>query len=317
MELARRIVPFWLSISFLFIHGVQGAEQGEIEMELIGNETYQCQYASFSASFPNSGTPVRVFVSVNHHSHSDHSHSSHEHDTVLVWVEDISTSRFKTCVVTGGQEFGADYNIHWLAFQGAQSGVQHGQARYGLFTTGTKCTRVVFAPAFSTVPYIQTTVQHGTVNKRKDAMDVWIESLSKTEFEVCLRESRTFDGPHSNLSVNWMAYEQFLPSPWKARMFSKILFSKYEIPSAHENYALCKTINFTAPFYMPPKVLVTAAKFVNNTSSRITVEKGPLSCWAEEIERTFIEVCVKDYAGIDGRRDDLEVNYVAFGGNNI
>ena len=32
-------------------------------------------------------------------------------------------------------------------------------------------------------------------------MDVWIESLSKTEFEVCLRESRTFDGPHSNLSV--------------------------------------------------------------------------------------------------------------------
>ena len=32
-------------------------------------------------------------------------------------------------------------------------------------------------------------------------MDVWIESLSKTEFEVCLRESRTFDGPHSNLYV--------------------------------------------------------------------------------------------------------------------
>ena len=32
-------------------------------------------------------------------------------------------------------------------------------------------------------------------------MDVWIESFSKTEFEVCLRESRTFDGPHSNLYV--------------------------------------------------------------------------------------------------------------------
>ena len=118
-------------------------------MELIGNETYKCQYASFSARFPNSRTPVRVFASVNHHSHSDHSHSSHDHDTVIVWVEDISTSRFKTCVVTGGQEFGADYAIHWFAFQGAQSGVQHGQARYGLFTTGTKCTRVVFAPVIN------------------------------------------------------------------------------------------------------------------------------------------------------------------------
>ncbi|XP_015771384.1 PREDICTED: uncharacterized protein LOC107349712 [Acropora digitifera] len=144
-------------------------------------------------------------------------------------------------------------------------------------------------------------------------MDVWIESFSTTEFEVCLRESRTFDGPHSNLYVNWMAYEQVLPSPWKARTFSKILFSKYEIPTAQNNYALCKTINFTEPFYMPPNVLITPAKFLNNTSSRITVEKGPLSSWAHEIGRTFIQVCIKDYAGIDGRRDDLEVNYVAFG----
>ena len=37
----------------------------------------------------------------------------------------------------------------------------------------------------------------------------------------------------------------------------------------------------------------------------------------QEIHRTFIQVCIKDYAGIDGRRDDLEVNYVAFGSNDI
>ena len=109
-------------------------------MQLIGSETYRCHYASFSRRFPNSLIPVRVFASVNHQSHS-----SHVHDTVLVWVEDISTSRFKACVVTGGQGIGANYTIDWFAFQGAQSGVQHGQARYGLFTTGSKCTRVVFS----------------------------------------------------------------------------------------------------------------------------------------------------------------------------
>lgn len=43
---------------------------------------------------------------------------------------------------------------------------------------------------------------------------------------------------------NWMAYEQFLPSSWKAGTFSKIKFSKYEIPSALENYALCKVSTF-------------------------------------------------------------------------
>lgn len=51
------------------------------------------------------------------------------------------------------------------------------------------------------MPYIQTTVQHGVLDQVKDAMNVWIESVSTREFEVCLRESRTFDGPHSNLYV--------------------------------------------------------------------------------------------------------------------
>ena len=32
-------------------------------------------------------------------------------------------------------------------------------------------------------------------------MSVWVESLSTSQFEVCLRESRTFDGPHRNLVV--------------------------------------------------------------------------------------------------------------------
>ena len=32
-------------------------------------------------------------------------------------------------------------------------------------------------------------------------MNVWIENVTTSQFEVCLRESRTFDGPHSNLAV--------------------------------------------------------------------------------------------------------------------
>ena len=117
-----------------------GVEQGKFEMQMAPGQTYKCQYTSFSRRFPNSLTPVRVFASVNHGNNS-----SQVHDTVLIWVEDISTSRFKTCVVTAGQGTGANCTIDWFAFQGAQSGVQHGQARYGLFTTGTKCSRVVFS----------------------------------------------------------------------------------------------------------------------------------------------------------------------------
>ena len=34
----------------------------------------------------------------------------------------------------------------------------------------------------------------------------------------------------------------------------------------------------------------------------------------QEINRTYVRVCIKDYAGIDGQRDNLEVHYVVIGG---
>ena len=45
------------------------------------------------------------------------------------------------------------------------------------------------------------TVKHGTLDQMKDAMNVWIESISRSQFEVCLRESRTFGGAHNGLVV--------------------------------------------------------------------------------------------------------------------
>ncbi|XP_068705736.1 uncharacterized protein [Montipora foliosa] len=143
-------------------------------------------------------------------------------------------------------------------------------------------------------------------------MNVWIESISRTHFMVCLRESRTFDGPHSNLIVNWMAYEHY-PTVWKVKESSKILFSNYEIPLAQNNYALCKVINFTGPFYEPPIVLTTAVKDIKNNSNPLCAVKGPLNSWVEEINRAYVRVCIKDYAGIDGQRDNLEVHYVVIG----
>ena len=54
---------------------------------------------------------------------------------------------------------------------------------------------------FSSLPKVHVTVKHGTPNQMQDAMNVWIEHVSTTRFEVCLQEWRKFDGPHNNLSV--------------------------------------------------------------------------------------------------------------------
>ena len=83
---------------------------------------------------------MRVFASVSHGNES-----YQVHDSAFAWVEDVTTSRFKACVVTGGQGgFDGNNTIDWFAFQGSQPGVEHGETRFTLFTTGTKCNRVAF-----------------------------------------------------------------------------------------------------------------------------------------------------------------------------
>ena len=60
----------------------------------------------------------------------------------------------------------------------------------------------LYFQAFSTVPKVHVTVHHGPLDQiKKDVMNIWIQSISRGQMEVCLRESRTFDGPHSNLKV--------------------------------------------------------------------------------------------------------------------
>ena len=102
------------------------------------NDDLNCQYVSFSSKF-SSGTPVRVFASINHGKKS-----SGVHDLAFIWVEDVTASRFKTCLVQGGKSSAGNSTIDWFAFQGSQLGVYHGQASFSLFTTGSRCNRVTF-----------------------------------------------------------------------------------------------------------------------------------------------------------------------------
>ena len=116
---------------------------GKIDFNKAGSHGFECHHVSFRRPF-SAGSPVRVFASVSHGNES-----SQVHDSAFLWLEDVTTIRFKACLVTGGQGFGNNTTIDWLAFQGSQLGVQHGEIGFSLFTTGAKCKRVVFSPARS------------------------------------------------------------------------------------------------------------------------------------------------------------------------
>ena len=57
---------------------------------------FHCQYVPFSSRF-SGPMPIRVFVTANH-GHS----SSIVHDFAFIWVEDVTTTHFKACLVQGG-----------------------------------------------------------------------------------------------------------------------------------------------------------------------------------------------------------------------
>ena len=115
-----------------------GIEIGKVVIQRVGNDDLHCTYVSLNGRF-SSGTPVRVFASINYGNES-----LEVHDSASIWVEDVTTSRFKVCLLQGGRGSVVNATIDWFAFQGSQSGVHHGETSFSLFTTGTKCNRVAF-----------------------------------------------------------------------------------------------------------------------------------------------------------------------------
>ena len=121
-----------------FFWSFSGIEMGKVNIQQVGNEDFRCIYVLFSSRF-SSGTPVRVFAAINYGNES-----SGVHDSASVWVEDVTTSRVRVCLVQGGGGSVGNTTIDWFAFQGSQTGVHHGETSFSLFTTGAKCNWVTF-----------------------------------------------------------------------------------------------------------------------------------------------------------------------------
>ena len=97
-----------------------------------------CQAVRFSSSFAGGGS-VKVFTSVGHAVGAEK-----PRDGATTWVESVTNSGFKACVLEFGRGSNGSAEVNWLASQTALQGVQHGSVSYDLWTTGTKCKRVDF-----------------------------------------------------------------------------------------------------------------------------------------------------------------------------
>ncbi|KAK3735154.1 hypothetical protein QZH41_007657 [Actinostola sp. cb2023] len=185
--------------------------------------------------------PVHVQLTVNY---INTSLPAKVHDATVTWTEQVSADNFTACITKTGRDDKQTNDItsvDWIAYQGAPNGGVTGKERFTQWWTGTKC-RTLSLPSgkFTGSPTVLVTLEHQQDGLKHDAASVWVEDISSSSFQVCIRELQNFDGIHEEIDVDWMAFET-LHRP----LFSEhgsVYFANNYTPLKSDNYAFCKDI---------------------------------------------------------------------------
>ncbi|XP_028515600.1 uncharacterized protein LOC110241445, partial [Exaiptasia diaphana] len=130
----KLLYVFFLVLSAVF--SAKGVQHGTLRIGQTNPDNYYCDTITFPTAFTGVD-PVKVFTSVGFGTSS-----SRVHDVVFTWVESVTTSSFKVCLVENGVGSSGNVTINWIAYQGVQSGVTDGSVRLNDWTTGTECKQV-------------------------------------------------------------------------------------------------------------------------------------------------------------------------------
>ncbi|XP_020912861.2 uncharacterized protein LOC110250602, partial [Exaiptasia diaphana] len=128
---------FFLVLSAAF--SAKGVQHGSLRIGQTNPDNYYCDTITFPTAFTGVD-PVKLFTSVGFGMSS-----SRVHDVVFTWVESVTTSSFKVCLVENGVGSSGNVTINWMAYQGVQSGVTDGSVRLNDWTTGTECKQVLLS----------------------------------------------------------------------------------------------------------------------------------------------------------------------------
>ncbi|XP_066023879.1 uncharacterized protein [Pocillopora verrucosa] len=143
-------------------------------------------------------------------------------------------------------------------------------------------------------------------------MAMWVEDLKVDSFKICLREAKIFDGPHKNLKINWMAFNNI--SVDNFTVIKTMVFANTNLPSPQHNYAFCQTVNFTEPFYAPPVVLVTAKRSTKiNNSLQSVSQCNAVTTWVEYTSKSEAQICVKTFNSDSNNKDVITVDCLVTG----
>lgn len=107
-------------------------------MTTVAPGLFACKMIAFHHPF-QSGQQVKVFASKGHTVKS-----SLPRNSAAIWVEAVTTSGFKVCVLEYGKGSSKSAEVDWIAFQFVPPQSYLGNTSFKSLTTGTECRRIRF-----------------------------------------------------------------------------------------------------------------------------------------------------------------------------
>lgn len=122
----------------VYLFTAYALKAGKEKVATVAPGLFACKKISFKHSFYG-GQQVKVLASIGHTVKS-----SLPRNSATLWVESVTTSGFKVCVLEYGKGSNESAEVNWIAFQYTPSGSQFGSITFNYLTTGTQCERIGF-----------------------------------------------------------------------------------------------------------------------------------------------------------------------------
>ena len=123
---------------FFFFFTAHSFKAGKENVTTVAPGLFACKRIAFHHPFQG-GQQVKVFASKGHTVKS-----SFPRNSAAIWVEAVSTSGFRVCVLEYGKGSNESAEVDWIAFQFTPPQSYLGNTSFNSLTTGTKCKRIHF-----------------------------------------------------------------------------------------------------------------------------------------------------------------------------
>eukprot|EP00118_Oscarella_pearsei_P018044 m.182299 g.182299 ORF g.182299 m.182299 type:complete len:1104 (+) comp39293_c0_seq12:1544-4855(+) len=188
------------------------------------------------------------------------------------------------------------------------------------FTVGKTCRTVQLRGHVSTVMVTMRLEDEDTM--MQDAMYTWVEDVNGTEFTVCVEEMQKFSGVHSDVKVDWLAFESSsfnqLQSSINVTESDSVTFYLTQGSSSDSDSTpttFRKSVNFTEIYYekLPPAIFVTPVS--GDPNNMVVV-------WTESVSTTGFDLVLMDTSShfkhkqkrsTDSNQYSVKVSYLVVG----